>query len=255
MVDDRCELGWVGVHFGTIRVLSVFEGKMETSSGSNSRYGIHIAASNFIQAPLAALLEYSGFLISTRSSSSQETDGLIAPSTASLDTFQSRPEDRDSDRDHDLSSPASTREEVSIRIIGAGEQEREPISLDNDRSSSEQISEAPPLSATSRNESATGVAAVNSGGPTADGEPANGGGVSNRDSSYQRYDIQQFARWIEQILPFSLLLLVVFIRQHLQGTSPSSILCFFPLKPSSLCVTNCQSKKGNKFMMYVCVFV
>jgi hypothetical protein len=33
----------------------------------------------------------------------------------------------------------------------------------------------------------------------------------------QRYDIQQAARWIEQVLPFSLLLLVVFIRQHLQG--------------------------------------
>nr|XP_011470999.1 PREDICTED: uncharacterized protein LOC105353484 [Fragaria vesca subsp. vesca] len=36
-------------------------------------------------------------------------------------------------------------------------------------------------------------------------------------SAYQRYDIQQVARWIEQVLPFSLLLLVVFIRQHLQG--------------------------------------
>ncbi|KAJ8484590.1 hypothetical protein OPV22_017075 [Ensete ventricosum] len=42
-------------------------------------------------------------------------------------------------------------------------------------------------------------------------------GGNNRDSTYQRYDIQQIARWIEQILPFSLLLLVVFIRQHLQG--------------------------------------
>ncbi|XP_065027810.1 uncharacterized protein LOC135651562 isoform X2 [Musa acuminata AAA Group] len=40
---------------------------------------------------------------------------------------------------------------------------------------------------------------------------------NNRDSSYQRYDIQRIAKWIEQILPFSLLLLVVFIRQHLQG--------------------------------------
>ncbi|KAK4358236.1 hypothetical protein RND71_023846 [Anisodus tanguticus] len=39
----------------------------------------------------------------------------------------------------------------------------------------------------------------------------------DRDSSYQRYDIQQVARWIEQFLPFTLLLLVVFIRQHLQG--------------------------------------
>ncbi|RVW56528.1 hypothetical protein CK203_072537 [Vitis vinifera] len=122
---------------------------METS-GSNSRYGIHIAASNFIQAPLAALLEYSG-IFSTRSSSSQETDGLIAPSPASLDSFQSRSDDRD--RDHDPSSPASTPEEVSIRIIGAGEQEREAVSLDNDRSSSEQISEAPAVSDTSRNES------------------------------------------------------------------------------------------------------
>ena len=223
---------------------------METS-GSNSRYGIHIAASNFIQAPLAALLEYSGFLISTRSSS-QENDGLIAPSTASLDGFQSRPDDRDSDRDHDPSSPASTPEEVSIRIIGAGEQEREAVSIANDRSSSEQISEAPVVSGSGRNESATGVAAVNSGGPTSD-EPANGGGVSNRDSSYQRYDIQQFARWIEQILPFSLLLLVVFIRQHLQGTSPSSILCF-SIQTVITMMSVCQSKSfEKKFMMYVCV--
>lgn len=46
-----------------------------------------------------------------------------------------------------------------------------------------------------------------------------GGGEAGRESSssYQRYDIQQVARWVEQILPFSLLLLVVFIRQHLQG--------------------------------------
>lgn len=43
-----------------------------------------------------------------------------------------------------------------------------------------------------------------------------GNGITT-DSSYQRYDIQQVARWIEQILPFSLLLLLVFIRQHLQG--------------------------------------
>lgn len=44
-------------------------------------------------------------------------------------------------------------------------------------------------------------------------------GSTNAGSTYQRYDIQQVARWIEQILPFSILLLVVFIRQHLQGTS------------------------------------
>lgn len=40
---------------------------------------------------------------------------------------------------------------------------------------------------------------------------------SERDSAHQRYELQQVGRWIEQILPFSLLLLIVFIRQHLQG--------------------------------------
>jgi uncharacterized membrane protein len=52
-----------------------------------------------------------------------------------------------------------------------------------------------------------------------DGDTSGNGTENNsRDSSsYQRYDIQLVAKWIEQILPFSLLLLVVFIRQHLQG--------------------------------------
>ncbi|KAI7997880.1 hypothetical protein LOK49_LG10G02452 [Camellia lanceoleosa] len=44
-----------------------------------------------------------------------------------------------------------------------------------------------------------------------DGEAVDGAGSNSRDSSYQRYDIQQAARWIEQVLPFSLLLLVVSI--------------------------------------------
>ena len=52
-----------------------------------------------------------------------------------------------------------------------------------------------------------------------DGSGGNGGSNNNVDSAYQqRYDLQQVSRWIEQILPFSLLLLIVFIRQHLQGT-------------------------------------
>ncbi|KAL4582634.1 hypothetical protein LXL04_007191 [Taraxacum kok-saghyz] len=51
-----------------------------------------------------------------------------------------------------------------------------------------------------------------------DGSGGNGGNNNNVDSAYQqRYDLQQVSRWIEQILPFSLLLLIVFIRQHLQG--------------------------------------
>ncbi|KAK9159357.1 hypothetical protein Scep_005931 [Stephania cephalantha] len=70
--------------------------------------------------------------------------------------------------------------------------------------------------------SPTSTSTVNNTSP-ADGDApnananANANANNNRDSSYQRYDIQQVARWIEQVLPFSLLLLVVFIRQHLQG--------------------------------------
>lgn len=50
--------------------------------------------------------------------------------------------------------------------------------------------------------------------------PLTGTSTSNEErssnSSYQ-YDLQRIARWFEHILPFALLLLLVFIRQHLQG--------------------------------------
>ncbi|XVF41257.1 hypothetical protein PTKIN_Ptkin01aG0266100 [Pterospermum kingtungense] len=50
--------------------------------------------------------------------------------------------------------------------------------------------------------------------------PLTGTSTSNEDrssnSSYH-YDLQRIARWFEHILPFALLLLLVFIRQHLQG--------------------------------------
>lgn len=39
----------------------------------------------------------------------------------------------------------------------------------------------------------------------------------NRGTVSQQYDFQQLARWIEQVLPFTILLLMVFIRQHVQG--------------------------------------
>ncbi|XBJ08292.1 hypothetical protein VPH35_013638 [Triticum aestivum] len=54
--------------------------------------------------------------------------------------------------------------------------------------------------------------------PAARGDEAGAGGGSGRgDSPYQGYDVQRLARWVEHALPFSLLLLGVFIRQHLQG--------------------------------------
>ncbi|KAF8364671.1 hypothetical protein HHK36_033351 [Tetracentron sinense] len=200
---------------------------------------MQFSASNFVQAPLSALLEYSGIL-RTRSSH-QETEGLInGGATAGFqDHIQNRFDD-------------SSGGEVSIRIIGAGEQEHArlgaglpPSSLGQVREAnsgenngpSEQIDGTAAAAAVSdhhgdagneggENEgvssSLSSISAVNSGSSSMDGEAGNG--VGGRDSSSQRYDIQQVARWIEQILPFSLLLLVVFIRQHLQGDTDHRLL-------------------------------
>uniref|UniRef100_A0A6N2LYC1 RING-type domain-containing protein n=1 Tax=Salix viminalis TaxID=40686 RepID=A0A6N2LYC1_SALVM len=112
--------------------------------GSNPRrYGIDIAASNLIHAPLTTLLEYSGILGGSTSSYSQEREQLIpSPSTATG---------------------------------SGGHQERmimDPI--------------LPQM-------------------------------LRRYHMVSERYDIQNLARWIEHVLPFSLLLLLVFVRQHLQG--------------------------------------
>ncbi|KAJ7527365.1 hypothetical protein O6H91_16G050500 [Diphasiastrum complanatum] len=43
------------------------------------------------------------------------------------------------------------------------------------------------------------------------------GAVSNnRELVAQRYDFQPCPRWIEQVLPFTVLLLIVFVRKHLK---------------------------------------
>ncbi|XP_058075279.1 uncharacterized protein LOC131223788 isoform X2 [Magnolia sinica] len=187
-----------------------------SSSGSSGlrRYGMQFSASSFIQAPLSALLEYSGILRAR--SSHQENEGLI--------DGQNRLDD-------------SAAGEVSIRIIGSGDHENVrpgvPVGPARDVDSGqngvpvEQINGAV-VGADHEEDGGSGERGPSSPSPIMspsspsgglDGEAGNatGGSTNNRDSSYQRYDIQQVARWIEQILPFSLLLLVVFIRQHLQG--------------------------------------
>ncbi|WJX82370.1 RING-type E3 ubiquitin transferase [Trifolium repens] len=155
-----------------------------SSSSSNSRrYGFPSAAS-IIQAPLSAFLEYSGILPSRSNQHQPNPDSV--------------PNDG----------------EVSIRIIGSTEQdnhrEEEAIPLVvNDGAGAAAMTSSPSHEDVERTGSGNVDAEAGGGG--------DGGGANGRDSSYQRYDIQHAARWIEQVLPFSLLLLVVFIRQHLQG--------------------------------------
>ncbi|CAL9120631.1 unnamed protein product [Musa acuminata var. zebrina] len=200
--------------------------------GSSRRYVIPYSASNLIQAPLSALLEYSGILRPEASQSESERligGGLPLPEVGPAQV------------DESSTSPTGGGGEVSIRIVGAGDQESlrvassqlhrstlgpggevnsgvvvpgELIAASSERQGGDGVSDngvgegASPSSSVPTSDSAFG-------GHSADGDVNMTG--NNRDSSYQRYDIQRIAKWIEQILPFSLLLLVVFIRQHLQG--------------------------------------
>jgi hypothetical protein len=162
-----------------------------SNSNSTTRFGgLQLPSLSFFQSPLSVLLEYSGVL-SARSNRDHDTE----TETLIVNTPDSTP-------------TTGTSDEVSIRIIGAGDNDSEEVGV------AERVPVAPP---------STGPAQENG---------LEDGGVST-DSSHQRYDIQQVARWVEQILPFSLLLLVVFIRQHLQGTLPHS--------PSSLYSIQCFS--------------
>ncbi|XP_014501797.1 RING finger and transmembrane domain-containing protein 1 [Vigna radiata var. radiata] len=111
-------------------------------------------------------------------------------------------------------------EEVAIRIIGAGEQESGSSPSSSRSRAGEQgceeaavVGRSGMLSSEARRRMAEERVPLVS----LDDEIGGGRDSSSSSSTYQRYDIQQVAKWIEQILPFSLLLLIVFIRQHLQG--------------------------------------
>ncbi|WCJ34945.1 E3 ubiquitin-protein ligase RNFT1 [Euphorbia peplus] len=166
-----------------------------SNSTAARRYGINLAASNLIHSPLTTLLEYSGILGGGGGDGGGEREQLI-PSLPS----SSR------------SNSGDRHEEVTIRIIGAAES--------NSAAATSSESNSTPSSPVSGDQSSS------SGVPeTLDVDGASGITTdastlptpNSASSSYQRYDIQNFARWIEQILPFSLLLLLVFIRQHIQG--------------------------------------
>ncbi|KAJ6969224.1 RING finger and transmembrane domain-containing protein 2-like isoform X2 [Populus alba x Populus x berolinensis] len=194
-----------------------------SSLTSSSRWYGMLSASSIIQAPISSLLEYSGLLRTTRSNH-QENESLIPGGLGGGGHGSSRLDDSSA-------SVVPNNGEVSIRIIGAGEHERDGSGglvvgqvggAHNEVLGQQQMMGADALQGDLRSDRGGGDAADGAGGQqsssvSGDGEAADEAGGNGRDSTYQRYDIQQVARWIEQVLPFSLLLLVVFIRQHLQG--------------------------------------
>ncbi|KAL8232141.1 hypothetical protein R6Q57_001919 [Mikania cordata] len=182
---------------------------METAAASNSdtyvsnSYPVSINTSSpttsfssfpviqFLQAPVTTIFEYSGFLRPRSSNDDHESESLIT------DYNNHNSSHFGSDRSNGDGS--SNEGDVSIRIMGDGEQEEES---GGDGSES------------------TVLSGDGGGGERemADSSDVDGRNNDNNDSSnQQRYDLQQVSRWIEQILPFSLLLVIVFIRQHLQG--------------------------------------
>ncbi|XP_065852551.1 uncharacterized protein [Euphorbia lathyris] len=188
-------------------------GGSSTNSSNSRRYGT-LSASSIIQAPISALLEYSGLLRTARSTH-HESDPFINGSGGIHNNNR---------LDDSTAATPSNNGEVAIRIIGAGEHEHERDGSGLVVGHSE-VSVQQPIAGTttdvqgdSRNDPGTPQGTPqHPSNNNGDGEASDGSGANGRDSSYQRYDIQQAARWIEQVLPFSLLLLVVFIRQHLQG--------------------------------------
>ncbi|PSS32471.1 RING finger and transmembrane domain-containing protein [Actinidia chinensis var. chinensis] len=178
------------------------------NSSNSRRNGFQFSTLSFLRAPVSTLLEYSGVLRPRRDH--HEAENLIVD--GGDEQFHRRSSDFGSE---------SGSGEVSIRIIGAGEQEN--VGFEESEEAIGQISggAGPRLGDEGGDggEVGGGERASSGTSPSATdvGNGDGGGGNGGRDSSYQRYDIQQVARWVEQVLPFSLLLLVVFIRQHLQG--------------------------------------
>ncbi|XP_045828353.1 E3 ubiquitin-protein ligase RNFT1-like [Trifolium pratense] len=195
----------------------------DDNNGSVTWYGMRLPSVNPFLSPLSFLLDYSGIL-----RSNNDSEVMIVNNGVSGSEIRPRV-------DSAAAVGESSAGEVAIRIIGAGEHiqnqvgevgyddcgedlvgERSGIpALDDGEAEGRggiETSEGVPLVSSPSSSSLAGSGQV-------DGDTSGNGTENNsRDSSsYQRYDIQLVAKWIEQILPFSLLLLVVFIRQHLQG--------------------------------------
>jgi E3 ubiquitin-protein ligase RNFT1 len=200
----------------------------DDNNGGVTWYGMRLPVNPFLS-PISFLLDYSGIL-----RSSNDSEGMIVNNGVSGSELRSQV-------DAGGAVAGSSAGEVAIRIIGAGENiHNQDGEVGYDDCGEELIGERSGMPGLGENdaegrggiEASEGVPLVSSssssslaGSGQVDGEAAGNGTENNRDSSsHQRYDIQLVAKWIEQILPFSLLLLVVFIRQHLQGIITSVLI-------------------------------
>ncbi|GJV83924.1 RING finger and transmembrane domain-containing protein 2 [Tanacetum coccineum] len=181
---------------------------MEQSSSTDHHPHPHprrFSLFNFIRAPVSTSLNYMGILHTGNDLSDMRND--------------------------------SSSDQVSIRIVGS----QQGFTQNENESLLQSIARTVSAARDSRIDD-TSVNENNNNNNSVDVEaPAEG----VRDSPYQRYDIQQAARWAEQILPFSMLLFVVFIRQHLQGFFVTIWIAAFMFKSNDI-LRNQTALKGER---------
>ncbi|KAK1355519.1 RING finger and transmembrane domain-containing protein 2 [Heracleum sosnowskyi] len=203
------------------------------SNNSSPGNAFQFTASNFFRSPMSSFLEYSGVLHNyPHYNSLNAPSPRLDDSTLGVSTPQSS------------ASNSSSNGEVSIRIISAGEQEENNIlqtaspspvihhvasttaatttdqELEHSISTTASVVSLPSAALNIHTNSTADPSSTENDPVNAspNAQPTNAAGHNqNTESSYQRYDIHQAARLIEQVLPFSLLLLLVLIRQHLEG--------------------------------------
>ncbi|XP_020599575.1 RING finger and transmembrane domain-containing protein 2-like [Phalaenopsis equestris] len=243
------------------------------NGGLSRSYAMQLSTSSFIQA-LTAFLEYSGVL------RSQSSNHRLSESFLSGEANGGPVEHASGRRELSSSSSAGGDGEVLIRIIVPGDHDGvrsggQGPALPSARvratgENSAPVEEIP----TASDDSGLGDDGGSEyGAREVDGSPASQlpsvspantqrsdgegtlGGANSSESSYQRFDIQQLAKWVEQILPFSLLLLVVFIRQHLQGFFVTIWIAAVMFKSNDILRKQTALKGERKMLVLVVITV
>eukprot|EP00897_Mesotaenium_endlicherianum_P006172 jgi/Mesen1/5583/ME000281S04638 len=187
-------------------------------SGAHSRrFGFSLLAPNLFPAPFNTMLEYSGLFrrnqYSDLDSSSLASTAMGYGESTSHGHMEMSPRDTVINMgapDGDLSQRSTLNSTTSAEASGRG--------LDDGASSLHQVTSSllslrnTPSDPQSSTSTVSGSADDDRNGPT-----ERAAGLDNRENGSQRYDLQQAAQWMEQSLPFGLLLMMVFIREHIQG--------------------------------------
>ncbi|GBG62211.1 hypothetical protein CBR_g29409 [Chara braunii] len=226
------------------------------------QFGVSFPSTSFIPGSLSAVLALSGLVPRWHSGGEAEGQASTSDRSASGNVGADRVSD-------------GVPTEVSIRIIGMGEQDSarpSPISIGIPtfpdrgllRSGGDGVvaatSSSTPLlpmrggsSGTEGLQNSSGSAPTRpiSPGERVDAAEDGGTGAVGRDgTSSARYDLQQAAKWIEQSLPFTILLLSVFIREHMQGFLVFLWLTAVLVKANDL-IRRQTALKGDRRTLYL----